>query len=76
MEKIQTAFEDFLSSLKETTEWETIPREKKQYIYKARSDARAGKLGIDRFKKLADSYLPGKYSFVCGVRLNSSKEKK
>lgn len=76
MEKINIAFEDFLNKVKQSETWATISREKKQYIYRARSDARAGKLGIDRFKKLADTYLPGEYSFICGVLLNSRIEKK
>ena len=60
---IPEAWADFWAHIKASPQWGDIPRQDKQYLYKARAAANAGTLGIHRLRMLADKYAPGRYRF-------------
>lgn len=57
------AWADFWANLKESENWNAINRIDKQYLYKADKANRDGELGLERFRRLAETYAPGRYRF-------------
>ena len=57
------AWEHFWGEIKTSPEWPEIPREEKQYLYKAAKAAREGRLGERRIISLLNRYAPGRYEF-------------
>lgn len=75
MEKHLTAYEawdDFWKWLREPEQsglWESLSRERKQYLYKADINRRNGALGYTRIKNILSEHAPDRYTAVEGFIL-------
>lgn len=57
------AWADFWRWVKARPEWKDIPRKEKQYMYRAKKDAKDGRLGYERIKNILSKYAPARYRF-------------
>lgn len=70
MERLLTlgeAWSDFFAWIKTQEAWAKIPRNQKQYLYKADSDLASGRLGQRRIRGILSKYAPDRYEFIEGV---------
>ncbi len=57
---------DFWAWIKKQPEWDTIERERKQYLYKTARQMKEGSVGVSRLKKIFAAHAAGRYEYADG----------